>query len=140
MRLVLGEDEYFGHWIQQKLPVLTHLKDYTAIGILDDSGTIVGGVLYNNYFGHDIQMTIATESPKWCSRLILKALFTYPFDQLGCERVTAITAKNNKKARKMLERLGFTLEGVVRKGYDGKQNACLYGMLKNECKWRFKHG
>ena len=40
------------------------------------------------------------------------------------------TSKNNKRARRMMEGLGATLEGVHKRGFDGVQAACTYGLLR----------
>lgn len=133
--LVLGEDEFFADWVASRLDIPIETKICTAVGIMDGHH-IMGGVVYSHFYGHDIQMTIATTDKRWATRATLRTLFKYPFDQLKVERVTATTAKSNKKARKMLEKLGFKLEGVLRKGYDGKRDAVVYGMLKEECRWR----
>lgn len=60
---------------------------YVAIGIERD-GEIIGGVLLNHFEGADIHATVAGKG--W-TRPFLKGVGTYIFDQLGCERITAVT-------------------------------------------------
>jgi RimJ/RimL family protein N-acetyltransferase len=66
---------------------------------------------------------------------VCRAVFEYIFGQLGCIRCTAITRKNNSKAREFLEALNFQLEGRARKGYDGERDALIYGLLAEECRF-----
>ena len=98
------------------------------------NGVLIGGVVYTNYRGCDIEMLAAAESPRWITRAHLDAFFGYPFRQLGCLRVTAIIEKRNKHARKFVERLGFYHEGTHPKAMDGR-TALTYGMLRKYCRW-----
>lgn len=77
---------------------------------------------------------MASTDPRWATRSILKAAFGYPFVQLPCVRLTAYTGKNMPHVRQFLERLGFQQEGIVRRGF-ADDDAVIYGMLKEECKW-----
>lgn len=133
MKLVFGPQVV--HWVAQRIRNSSFGPEATAIG-LEENGLIVCGVVYSQYSGTDIQMSIAAETPRWCTRGNLRAFFHYPFEQLGCVRVTVLTAKANKRTRKLVEGLGFTLEGVHPKGMpDGVQTALSYGMLREKCKW-----
>jgi hypothetical protein len=107
---------------------------FVALGVVR-RGKFAAGVVFHNYHGHDIEMSAAADDPLWCLPETLRQLFAYPFAQLNCVRMTTITGRKNKRARKIDERLGFRLEGVVRKGIDGKEDAVIYGLLKSECKW-----
>lgn len=99
------------------------------------SGRIVAGAVFNNYTGHDIQLSFAADHPSWATRGNIRAVFDYPFNQLGCARVTTVTSKANKRARKLNEGIGFKIEGVHPRGWDGKQTAISYGLLRENCKW-----
>jgi RimJ/RimL family protein N-acetyltransferase len=54
---------------------------------------------------------------------------------LEVKRVTAVTGRKNKKARKALEVMGFVLEGNMERGLDGFENALIYGLLRENCRW-----
>lgn len=137
IEVLYGQDMAVAQFVAGLLREPKGAEDFipcTALGIVKD-GELIGGVIYNNYHGHDIQMTIASTDKRWATRHTLLHLLGYPFNQLNCKRITAVSARRNKVARDMLLRLGFSLEGVVRKGMDGIQDAMIYGMLKHECKW-----
>ena len=131
--ILLGADEMVAGMVAARIPNLTFDK-YTALGVVR-RGVLVGGVVYHHYIGHDIQVSIAFDSPGWALPGTLRALFDYPFNQLGCRRMTATIGRKNKKSRKICEGLGFKLEGVHPKGLDGQQDAMSYGLLKEDCRW-----
>ena len=65
-------------------------------------------------------------------RRTLRELFGYPFVQLQVDRLQAITARTNHASRKLLKRLGFRHEGVMRRFWDGQEDAFLFSMLPEE--------
>ena len=107
---------------------------YEAMGFENAAHALQGGVLYNNYTGHDVQISAAGDG-NWLTPCRLHAIFAYPFMVLDVARVTVSTAKGNKRARKFIERVGFKQEGVLRRGHWDGQNAIIYGMLLRECRW-----
>jgi RimJ/RimL family protein N-acetyltransferase len=115
---------------------LPHLREglwpCTAFGFIRD-GRLVGGVAFNNYRGFDVHMSAVLDCAM--TRSELRVLCDYVFGQLGCKRATAVAGKKNKKARKALEIVGFTLEGVLKRGFDGFEDAMIFGLLKEHCKW-----
>ena len=133
--IAIGYDEQVRDWVSKELGLEKIGGDmFAAIGIAED-GELISGALFHDYREYMVEMSFASTSPTWCSRKTLKALFDYPFNQLGVTRINANCAKGNKKMRDIVRRIGFKQEGCARKGYDGKQDAVLYGMLNKECKW-----
>lgn len=137
--LIFGQDEAVANWVMDRLPIQPKGRTfgaYRAIGITYDD-KMVAGVVYNGLTEdmRDCHMTIASEKPHWAGRLVLRALFDYPFNQLGVARVTAMTNQKNKKSKNLLKRLGFMHEGCIRYYYNPNEGALIYGMLKSECKW-----
>ena len=128
-----GDDKNVAAWVADKLN-LDGFSQYSAIGITRD-GELIAGWVYSNYQGHDVEITVAATDPRWLSRARLYMLFMYPFRQLKVRRITASIAKRNKRARKVCEGLGFKHEGTLRKGYNGRQDRIVYGMLENECRF-----
>jgi len=140
VKLVLGEDATVAAWVAARIPGRVEFKDMRAIGI-ERAGVPVGGVVYHEYRGNDIQMSCAATTIRWLDKGVLRALFAYPFVHLKCDRVSAYTGVDATHTRQFLERLGFVQEGVVRRGFE-EGDCVLYGMLVEECKWikELQHG
>lgn len=83
----------------------------TSIGVVH-KGQIVAAAVFNNFRLPNIEVTFVTSSPRWASKGAVRAILRYPFLQLGCKRVTAITEAKNHPAREFLCRLGFKEEGI----------------------------
>ena len=136
MNLLLGCDGYVAKWVAHRIPYVRNgWNNYTAIGLTDDNHHLICGVVYHDMDASiNIQMSIASDTPKWATRQTLKWFFHYPFEQLKVQRVTALTSSSNLNTQKMLERLGYKKEGVIRKAY-GDDDALIYGLLREEVKW-----
>lgn len=134
-------NDSLAEWAGQHMPTPIHCQDFgpqRSIGICRDN-TMLAVVVYNQFqrlkHGNTLQMSIASTTPEWCRRGVLRALFHYPFVQQECCSVWASTGRKNKHARRFLERLGFQLRGSRRCGYDGRQDAMLYDMTRDDCRW-----
>ena len=136
IEIIYGQDDKIIKWVQERIPHVSSdgFGPATAIGIMKE-GYLIAGIVYHRYQKFDIEMSMASIDPSWATRKILRTMFQYPFQQLGCSRVTATTPKNYKHVRTFLERLNFKLEGVIRKGY-GSEDACIYGLLREELKFK----
>ena len=99
-------------------------------------GQIVGGIIMNNYRKDlDVWLTIYSTSPHWCSKSVLKYIFTTCFETLNCKRVNIFVSKDNQKSLNLCTRLGFKKEGLLRQYRENGQDCFIMGMLKKECKW-----
>ncbi|MCP4974886.1 MAG: GNAT family N-acetyltransferase [Maribacter sp.] len=72
------------------------------------------------------------------NRQMKDLMLNYAFDEMGFEKVEFRIDERNMRSRKAVEKLGATLEGILRKNVyllDGfKRNTCCYGLLKEEWK------
>ena len=92
-------------------------------------------VLYTDYaHGLDIRVH-AAGTGNWLTRHTLALIFGYPFQDLEVRRMTALVARKNKASRTLCERLGFVLEGRMRRACENGDHMIVYGMLKDECRW-----
>lgn len=132
MRYLFNTPDNVREWVSAKLGMPKVGDDkFSAIGIVKDN-ELEAGAVFHNYTGYSVELSFASESPRWCTKGVLQTIYKYVFVQLGCERFQAVTAKKNKQARKALEKIGFVYEGKARKGYDGKEDAVIYSLLKEE--------
>jgi len=102
--------------------------------VASNDGDIMGVAIFHNYRQNDIEITFITATPRWATLGNIRGILRYPFIQLGVKRMTAITNKSNKKARKFMTGLGFVLEGVHPYGARDCTTACTYGLYPENAK------
>lgn len=122
-------NEILVRWVSERVGV----EDFgpcVTIGVVHNGG-IVAVALYNKWLHPNIEVTFAVSSPRWASPGSVKAIFKYPFVQLGCKRVTATTHHTNDKARAFLVRLGFKQEGYHPDVFEDG-DAVTYGLLRKD--------
>lgn len=133
--LIYGHDRELSLWAGLHLGVdgpIRGAQDPVAIGVARN-GRIVGAAVFHDYRWASIEVTFVTTSASWASRKNIKAILSYPFLQLRCKRLTAITPEDNRTARAFLERLGFRQEGVHPDSYAGNDlDAISYGLLRSD--------
>lgn len=137
-QLIFDQDDELAAWAEATFPECLPLaRPLTAIGFTSSQGEILGVAIFHNFVHYDIQVSIITATPRWATPGNIRAILHYPFIQLGVKRMTATTAKSNKRARKMLLGIGAHLEGVHPYGMDGVKTACSYGLYRDDAikKW-----
>lgn len=140
MRLVSGLDKEASEYITANFPELTRVNPYRAhkaLAIVTDDNVMVGaiGICLVNEFEGSISMCIE-DWRAFPDRSMLRQLFAMIFTgPKPLHRVSCQIARGNKRARRIAEKIGFRVEGMKRLGYDTKQHAMLYGMLRAECPW-----
>lgn len=135
-----GDERAICQWVASKFP---HVEGFPASARAvawiratdDETAEIVGGVVAcPRGGGFDAELSIALDGVS-VTRGQLQALTRLCFDTWGLERLTCHVARGNKRARAFVERVGFRREGALRKGFDGRQTAVIYGMTRDECRW-----
>jgi RimJ/RimL family protein N-acetyltransferase len=134
--ILANQDEMVARWVASRMPIFEFgSSPYTALGLMTQAG-IIAGVVYQNYTKIDIQMHVASIADKrWLNRHFLGECFRYPFEQLGCKRVTALIPAKNETAEAFDKRLGFSYEGRIRQILPDGDDLLLYGMLREECRF-----
>ena len=135
MHLVFNDDANVAAWVAARIPHMNGeaFPPSTAIGVVDEDGQALGGVVFTNHypaFG-SIEASFASASPRWLTKSLITAILSYPFAQLDCQRVTTITPLKATSARVFLEVFGFKREGVIRRGF-GSDDAVISGLLRKE--------
>ena len=122
MRLVFDQHDLIAEWVSKRIGALI-AKPYVAIGATKDGKTLCGGAVFNNWNGHNIEITLASEGG--LTRGTIRAVYHYLFEQSKAGRVTAHTRRSNKAMREMLPRFGFVPEfgGQPARRYYGPNKA-----------------
>ena len=131
--LIYGHDRELALWAGKHLGyegAIGAPQNPVAIGV-ERSGRIVAAAVFYDYRLTSIEVTFVTTTPRWASRDNIKAILSYPFLQLRCRRLTAITEACNVEARAFLRRLGFRQEGVHPDGFESGDGIS-YGLLRRD--------
>lgn len=101
---------------------------------------LICGVIFNNAVYHhgrliDVEITAAAKTAAWITKGNLRVVFGLVFENWKAARLSACIKKSNKRARKFVTALGFVEEGVKKRGWLGKDDLVIYGMLKKDCRW-----
>lgn len=137
-RLAFGLEDHIGTYLSAHFPELMQAGEYKphrAVGFVDDEGLLIGAVGLNWINPWDAELSIHLDKPACLSRAILRQLFSICFHEFKLVRLTCHVRKSNKRARKFVERLGWKIEGTKRKGFDGKRDAIVYGLIRDDCRW-----
>lgn len=109
---------------------------HQAIGQVRD-GKLIAAVAYEGYNGQNIYVHQRIEEAP--SRTYWWMVTDYPFNQLGCTRMTGHVEADNIKARSLDERIGFELEGCMKRAGRQGQDVLVYVLWKEKCRflgWR----
>jgi RimJ/RimL family protein N-acetyltransferase len=109
IELVTGYNREIAAWVAQHIPGCERgFTNPTAIGVAEN-GDLIGGTVFHNWNPEAgvIEMSSAGISPRWLSRQMLKAIFGYVFDQLGCQLVVMRVSERNDRMIGIARRFGF---------------------------------
>jgi hypothetical protein len=99
----------------------------------DDDGMIMGLCMFEFANWFDAHFSIVIADRRCITRRIMQAMFTAVFSQ--ATRVTAFVEPWNADALRQAKLMGFVLEGFGRNLIEGNRDACVFGMLQNECRY-----
>jgi RimJ/RimL family protein N-acetyltransferase len=109
-----------------------------AVVVLDESGSFVGGGGLRNLRWEegigDVAYWLRPDARgRGLATRAARLLASWAFD-LGLQRVQALTAPENVASQRVLERAGFTREGVVRSQpwRDGRRDQVMFSLLRGE--------
>lgn len=112
MRLLFNEDGHVAQWMFLKSrcqPMQFNL----AIGLVDDSGQIIGGFMFTGWNGSDAE--VHYYGPKALKRRVVRAMMWIAANVLKLNRLTIRTRKESM-ARGVLK-LGAEYEGTIKRLY-----------------------
>lgn len=132
-RLVWDQRERVSEWVRERMPYRHSAWErlYQAIGLEAGDEIVAGVVLYDYRPGASITMSVAAEPKRlWAYRHVLSAAFVYAFVQCDVRRITAYVAERNWRCRRLVERLGFELEGTMRQALPDGSAELVYGLMR----------
>ncbi|QFI66844.1 GNAT family N-acetyltransferase [Sinorhizobium alkalisoli] len=96
-------------------------SDFTTLGVVEkggvlEQGRLIAGVVYHNYVPEAgvIELSAASSSKRWLTRAVLRAMFGYPFDEIGCQLAVLRVSEKNRGMVDIARRFGFTGHRIPR--------------------------
>ena len=121
-------------WVARKTNDYGNFGCARGIG-WERNGRIVAGVAYAEWNGPNVVCHIASDgSKRWLTRKYLWTIFDFPFQKLGCGRITVCVGEGNSASRRFVEHLGFALEAKLRRAHP-TGDLMVYAMFKEGCRW-----
>jgi hypothetical protein len=139
----LTQEPWVLQWVAERIREPSRFtKQATAMAVVR-GGDLKAAAVYDFYKPAYQSMAIAIAGTQgWATPSAVKIILAAPFKMLNVNRLQCIVHKKNKRSRKLVEGVGFTLEGVM-KDFWGPDNgdACTYRLLRNEWETgRFSNG
>ena len=103
-------NEAFSQWASVRI-----FKDLRGFGACTTMGVFDGpklvAVMVYHAFERDFgvcEMSGAAETPRWLTPKVLKEMFAYPFEQLGCQTVAMRVSAKDRRLFRILKAYGFS--------------------------------
>lgn len=131
----LPGEEYI-EWTLARMTPGTCFDNPVGVGIIKD-GKIAIGIVYDNYrpATESISISVAVADKSAVTRSNIAKMFEFPFKIQGCRRITNVVDSINTESLETTRKLGYTLEGIMRKSSLTGNDLHIFGMLREECKW-----
>lgn len=92
-----------------------------AFGVLDKQNNIIGAVLFQNYNGVNVELSVYGQEYFLTSGVIRKIAGIVLTD-FNAGRLTVVTSRRNRRLIRSLLKLGFVIEGMMRCFYGHEDN------------------
>lgn len=123
-----------GAAIAAAIPRVYNNRADIVISRTDESGNLLGGVIFDGHTGPCIFAHQAGFSKYWLSRDMLWVLFHYVFEQLKCNKLCGTIPSNRAELLEFNKKLGFKVEAVIQGAYPGA-DMLVMSMTREECRW-----
>ena len=120
-----------GEWVCDKTGGGYHAERSNAIGLRKDD-ELVCGVVYENWNGRSIVCHIALLDR--LTPAYLAAIFDYPFNICGVDKIIAPVGSKNAKAVRLVRKMGFTEEARI-KDADTDGDIVFLTMTREACRY-----
>ena len=139
MKVLTGEhiSNLVERYVSERIDVDLRKTPFIGFGVFTEGGVFVAGVVASNFRGTDCEISMAAETANWARKGIMRIIFEYIFYRNNCNRCTCVVknVRESKRTRRFLEGIGFVLEGNMRRAYDGQNDALIYGLLREDCRF-----
>jgi RimJ/RimL family protein N-acetyltransferase len=132
--MLVLDAERVDNFVRQYVPGAS-LAGFKAIG-LERGGELTAGIVYEAISATNVWCHIAAKPGGHSMNAeFIRAIFNYPFDQLGLRRMSAFVDPRNTAVIRFMEHLGFKREAVLSEAADDGGDMAIYVMKRMECKY-----
>lgn len=85
------------------------LERFASMAVFDGP-KLIAGTLYHNWYPKEgvIELTSGSLSRRWLTRPVIRAMFSLPFDVLGCQMVVLRVSELNEPMVRIARSFGFS--------------------------------
>jgi len=138
--LLYGHDEAVASFVSQLMFSDDRgFGNCRAIGSVDSDGKLIGGVVYHNWQQQaaTIEMSSAATTPRWLNRLVLNAIFAYPFE-IGCQMALMRVSARNTRLHRQFDALALRRHEIPRL-YGRDEDGIIFTLTDDDWStWRFR--
>ena len=117
IEFVYGHDEEVSRFVSGLIPQTRGhgFGRCKTIGIIKD-GAPIAGIVFNNWNPEagTINFTIASLSPVWLSRAVMRRMADYVFDEVHCQMLIGHARSSDERILRQLAIVGFMFVAVPR--------------------------
>lgn len=97
-----------GEWCRIRIGLPRPFASFTSLGVFQ-GGELLGAAVFHNYEPESgvIEVSGASSSARWLPRQVLYELFSYVFDQLGCQMAVFRVSEKNTRLHRIMRAYGF---------------------------------
>lgn len=111
LHYVYGHDQIVADFVAKLIPHAHRgFGNATAIGILDEEGRLIAGLVYHNWDPDAGTIEIsgaALPRQKWLTRETIARMYQYPFLQIGVQMIVQRTPADDKRLLRQLSVYGY---------------------------------
>lgn len=132
--IIAINDPRVGEWVREKIPkVACWTEGFKSLAAVEGD-EILGAVVYDAFTPYECCIHVRLDKPGCKAPEVLRAVFAYPFEQLGLKRLTGLVSASNDKGRALCVWLGFRHEGRKELAL-GDEDELVFGMTRERCPW-----
>lgn len=111
-----GMYEPLVRFITERIWGAPHEMTVGTVMAVAEGDKIIGACLFHNWQPDEgvIELTSASVSARWLSRPVLRAMFSYAFDRLGCQAAVMRVDPENKRMCRIATAFGFKRYDIPR--------------------------
>ena len=118
LQYVYDQPEAVAYFVAQLIPHVSArgFGKCKAIGVLDQTGKAIAGIVYHDYSPEAgvISISAASITPRWLTRETIKRMYAYPFEQLNVQMLVQLTPAEDERLLRQLAAGGYSFIKVPR--------------------------